>query len=163
MVVDGFFESVLKNIGAPVSTNNLSLLYTWAKYEGGDAQFNPLNTTQNANGATNFNSAGVKNYPDFKTGVEATAKTLQNKYYPELLDALKKNKPLNSWENNPAIVSNVRTWGTQNFASDLLESDVDWVMKNVSAKGLIIGIIALAGIGIILTLLFANKSEIESI
>jgi len=48
----------------------------WAAAEGGKASFNPLNTTLWRPGSTNYNSVGVKNYPSFDVGVEATASTL---------------------------------------------------------------------------------------
>jgi hypothetical protein len=47
--------------------------------EGGSALFNPLNCVMDMHvvGQTNYNSIGVKNYPDFETGMEATVRTIE--------------------------------------------------------------------------------------
>lgn len=119
---DAFFSAVLKGLNAPVTAENLEVLKTWSKYEEGDygkSKFNHLNTTQKAAGTTDFNSAGVKNYPDFETGVKATIQTLSNKYYPDILNALKENKGLKWFKKNKKITNQLRTWGTENFANQL--------------------------------------------
>lgn len=121
-----FFQSVLPLIGAPATQNNLSILNHWATFEGndyGESRYNPLNTTQSALGATIFNSAGVKNYPDFATGVNATAKTLNYNFYKNIVSALQHNAPLSWWQSNPGIHSDLRTWGTVNFAKDLEQNN----------------------------------------
>jgi hypothetical protein len=66
----------LKELGAPVTMANLHALVSWIQAEGGDASWNPLNTTLDADGATEYNWVGVKNYPDFATGITATVETL---------------------------------------------------------------------------------------
>ena len=57
----------------------------WARAEGGHAAYNPWNTTEPWPGATQYNTAGVKNYPTGAAGVAATVKTLTNGYYPGLV------------------------------------------------------------------------------
>lgn len=49
--------------------------------EGGTARYNPLNTTEPWPGATDYNDAGVKNYPTGADGIEATYLTLTNGHY----------------------------------------------------------------------------------
>lgn len=71
-----FAKLLLRKIGAPVTQRNLWALVSWMQAEGSEAKFNPLATTQDMPGATNFNSVGVKNYKSLEQGVEATAKTL---------------------------------------------------------------------------------------
>lgn len=61
----------------PSTPGNDNLLDAWAKAEGGTAGWNPLNTTYGMLGATDYNSAGVKNYPSPIHGISATAMTLQ--------------------------------------------------------------------------------------
>lgn len=119
MVPPLFFENVLTKLGAPVSHNNLAILNLWAKHEGGRAAFNPLNTTKNATGATAYNTAGVKNYPDFETGVNATAATLKLSYYAPIVSALKNDKSFSYWQGNGDIIHSINTWGTTNFAATL--------------------------------------------
>lgn len=48
----------------------------WMSLEGTSAKFNPLATKLSSKGASNFNSVGVKNYPTFTAGVNATYRTL---------------------------------------------------------------------------------------
>lgn len=84
-----FFESVLEGIDAPASDAHITGLAAWHKAEGGSATWNPLNTTQPASGATDYNSVGVKNYPNEAIGVSATIKTLVNGNYPKILEALR--------------------------------------------------------------------------
>lgn len=73
---EDFARLLLKEIGAPVTQRNLWALVSWMQAEGSIADFNPLATTQEMPGATNFNSVGVKNYRSLEEGVEATARTL---------------------------------------------------------------------------------------
>ena len=72
-----FAMAVLKGLGAPTTRENISAMLAWMQGEhaagkGGGAAFNPLNTTLNREGATNFNSVGVKNFTSWEQGVEAT-------------------------------------------------------------------------------------------
>jgi len=71
-----FARRLLDEIDAPVTQRNLWALVSWMQAEGSVAKFNPLATTQEMPGATNFNSVGVKHYKTLEQGVEATAKTL---------------------------------------------------------------------------------------
>lgn len=115
---DDFFKAVLKGLNVPVSDTNVTQLNNWQKHEGGKAHFNPLNTTKVMNsGETDYNSAGVKNYPDFKTGVDATIKTLKLSYYKSIVEALAKELP--TWKGNSGIVTALNTWGTTNYANSL--------------------------------------------
>jgi hypothetical protein len=84
-VHDQYYEDVLRLIGVQSTDQNLKACYAWQAAEGGSAAWNPWNTTQPAPGATNYNSAGVKSYPSAQVGYEATAKTLTNGRYAEIL------------------------------------------------------------------------------
>jgi hypothetical protein len=86
--MDGYYSAVLKMVGAPTTPANLAFMKAWQQAEGGDAT-NPFNTTQDAPGATNFNSVGVKRYPNATVGASATAKTLLNGRYANIIAALK--------------------------------------------------------------------------
>lgn len=97
--LDAFFNNVLLNLGLQPTSWRLDFLKTWSQYEtsGGTAgpSYNPLATTLNAQGATTYNSHGVKNYPDIPTGAMATALTLQHgtsenpNLYSPIIDTLK--------------------------------------------------------------------------
>jgi hypothetical protein len=78
---------------AKQSRSNYKLLHVWRECEGGNASYNPLNTTEPWPGATNYNSVGVKNYPTGKAGIQATYTTLVNGHYNGIVGGLKKGTP----------------------------------------------------------------------
>lgn len=88
-----FAASVLKGIGAPVTSQNIAGFVGWSKAEGGDnwQRNNPLNTTEPAGSSGSINSVGVRAYPNANAGIAATVKTLQNGHYGGILGALKSN------------------------------------------------------------------------
>ena len=69
-----FFTDVLKGLGVPVSQNNLIKLAAVARMEGRHGDYNPFNYIVGP--GTKLNSAGVRNYPDYATGVAQTVKLL---------------------------------------------------------------------------------------
>jgi hypothetical protein len=75
-----FAGALLDALGAPNNDSTLGFLVAWMAREGTSAANNPLATTEPAPGATDFNSVGVKNYPDEATGVQATVATLEGGY-----------------------------------------------------------------------------------
>lgn len=112
---EAFYHALLDALDAPKNDNNLHALRAWGECEGSAAQYNPLDTTQHEEGATEYNTFGdhgemhVWNYPDEATGVRATVTTLHNGYYPHLLAAFK--------DGSGKIVSGdarseMRVWGT---------------------------------------------------
>ena len=80
---------ILHGLGAPVTQANLTFLNAWTKAEGGSASNNPFNTTQQAPGASTYNSVGVRNYGSPQQGITATIQTLTNGKYGNILSALK--------------------------------------------------------------------------
>ena len=72
VTLNQFFTAVLKGLGVPVTANNLSKLGAVAAMEGHGGDYNPFNYVVGP--GTNFNSAGVKSYPDVMTGVAQTIK-----------------------------------------------------------------------------------------
>ncbi|PKK85639.1 MAG: hypothetical protein CVT48_04550, partial [Thermoplasmata archaeon HGW-Thermoplasmata-1] len=86
-----FFTGVLKELDIAPNGFALNALQIWAtKYENTKAQYNPLATTWTTGkpGETKFNNAGVKNYPDIETGIEATVKTLKLSHYTAVREML---------------------------------------------------------------------------
>lgn len=103
------FRLLLK-LRARQSRSNYKLLHIWAECEGGTAAFNPLNTTEPWPGATDYNSAGVKNYPSGPDGIQATYLTLVNGHYNGIVGGLRASV-------NPKTIvtkyaSEFDTWGT---------------------------------------------------
>jgi len=113
---DAFYRAILEGIGAPVTNNNMAYLYAWRQSEGGKAAFNPFNTTQKAEGATNYNSVGVKNYTSAEQGVAATVKTIINGRYESIINSLKMDKP--PMETAEALVAS--PWGTSGLIKKVI-------------------------------------------
>src|SRR4051812_28469417 len=77
--------ALLERLGFEATDANVRAIVSWEQAEGGHwqntATYNPLNTTQDAAGATSMNSVGVKAYTSWDQGLDATAQTLRNGYY----------------------------------------------------------------------------------
>jgi peptidoglycan hydrolase CwlO-like protein len=69
-------ERLLSRLGAPICQDNLIAVVAWESAEGTAAAYNPLATSHDVPGATDFNSVGVKNYPSLGDGIQATIDTL---------------------------------------------------------------------------------------
>jgi hypothetical protein len=112
-VITSFYSAILRAVGAPASVQNLQACNAWQDAEGGKARNNPWNTTQPMPGATDYNSAHVKNYPTATVGIEATARTLQNGRYPYILHWLREGS------NGLAVCRAVDAspWGTHSAAA----------------------------------------------
>ncbi len=83
-----FANDLLTRMGFPRSDENIRAISAWVRAEGTKAQFNPLATTRRAPNTTDFNSVGVKNYPSYEAGLDATVATLRNGRYANILAAL---------------------------------------------------------------------------
>ncbi len=70
-------RALLAEIGAPACQENRVLLVAWQAQESTGARFNPLATTHPMQGATDFNSVGVKNYVSPSQGLNAVRETLE--------------------------------------------------------------------------------------
>lgn len=122
MTREEYAKRLLDEIGAPSSDRNLEVMLSWMQAEGGSAKWNPLNTTLDRRGATNYNSVGVKNYVSAGQGVEATAYTLnygadRKLYgYDRIRDALRRNfRPRRTLRRVEAS-----EWGTGGLAKRVL-------------------------------------------
>jgi peptidoglycan hydrolase-like protein with peptidoglycan-binding domain len=116
---EDFYKAILTSLGANVTAEKLKFLKAWRQAEGGKAKNNPFNTTKamEVDGVTNYNSTGVKNYPDRQTGLAATVKTLQLPYYSELLTKLK-NDSITADE--LANTDDLSTWGTGDLVAKVI-------------------------------------------
>ena len=75
----------LKWIDKPLTNNNVQSMVVWAVSESSQAHWNIWDTTEDYPGATDYNSAGVKNYPDIDAGLNAFKATINNGRYPMIL------------------------------------------------------------------------------
>jgi hypothetical protein len=112
-----FYKAVLRGIGAPESDNNLRFFAAWRQAEGANALFNPFNTTQPMEGATNYNKARVKNYVSEEQGIAATVKTLTNGYYKDIVADLRADSPANKTAANH---TQLKVWGTGTLITKVL-------------------------------------------
>ena len=107
-----FFTDVLKGLGLPTSSTNLQNMLAWHKAEGGwtnnSATFNPLNTNRGKMYPA-MNSHNIRRYPSYNVGVKMTVATLRNGHYGQILDALKKQTPLERF----AQAVYASPWGTK--------------------------------------------------
>lgn len=105
----------------------LAFIVGWSKHEtntNSGARFNLLNTTLNGiEGSTNFNSVGVKNFPNYQSGLNATLITLKGGYYPHIEEGIRDNVESFFTDTPDAeIVKELHTWsGDENgYASGLV-------------------------------------------
>jgi hypothetical protein len=76
-------RAILGAMGAPQNQPNINSMASWISHETPwppVARFNPMNTTESAPGATDYNSVGVKNYTSWGQGIAATVATLTGGY-----------------------------------------------------------------------------------
>jgi len=109
-----FAVELLQRGGWPLTGSNVCAVVGWELAEGGhfvpgSSTFNPLNTSQSMLGDSVFNSHGVRNYPNWNTGLDATVKTLQLGYYDYVRLALMQG------DNALGVLQAVGTsvWGTK--------------------------------------------------
>lgn len=108
----------LTMIGAPVTPTNVGTIVKWEYGEsgGGGGRYNPLNTTQGGYGGTSINGPGVKDYPDYLSGLNATVQAFMSglsKYgYGNILNGLKAQDQAATFA---AIDSS--SWGTHDLPS----------------------------------------------
>lgn len=102
-------QAVLTAAGIPVTAANVALLSTMARGEGmplGD--FNWLATTSGQ--GTDINSVGVKAFSSSQAGVQATAQTLLNGNYSQMVKLMQSGASLSQMAQDPGVQANLRTW-----------------------------------------------------
>lgn len=107
----------LEALGMPVTPENMRAMNAWQQAEGTRARFNPLATTQNWDGATQFNSVGVKNFASYDDGLAANLKVINNGRYGNILAALRKGT--SAMEVAEAIKSS--PWGSGDLVAKILQ------------------------------------------
>ena len=77
LTYEAWARGFLAHVSAPACSENLVIVVTWETSESTSAAFNPLATTRDMPGATDFNSVGVKNFVSLRQGLDASRDTLQ--------------------------------------------------------------------------------------
>ena len=108
-----FLIDVLKGIGIGKPNNSqLKFMTAWRQHEGGKAAWNPFNTTLDKENSSKYNQVPVRNYPDRKTGLEATIQTLKNGKYDKVIKAINNIKQ-DSDIDTAMIAVNDSPWGSK--------------------------------------------------
>ena len=117
----GFYKAILRALGVRETPEKIKFLKAWRQGEGGMARNNPFNTSRDVPGEadTRYNSHGVRNYPDRKTGLDATVATLKLSYYKEIVDLLKKDTVT---AKELAYTPALKKWGTGEMVKKVLAS-----------------------------------------
>lgn len=110
--------------------DTIKWIAAWTAQENTKARYNPLATTQKWDGATDFNTVGVKNYPSPEIGIQATVKTLSYSFdgYQDIRDGIRTNNPEQAmdglfkapWGSNATSVQ--RIWLTTDVRNQQLPS-----------------------------------------
>ena len=109
---DKFCTDLLNYLKFPANRENLKFLKAWYLAENTQAKNNPFATTQPMPGATIFNYANVRNYATYQDGIKATADTILNGYYPNIIKALNTQQTALEKATDPKISNDFKTWGT---------------------------------------------------
>lgn len=109
-----FIVELLKAIGAPATANNIAFMNAWFRREGTSAAYNPMATTEKMPGSYDLpgNPAHVQQYTSLAEGVQATAKTLENGRYGDVLGALRAGTA-----NVNATYAGLHTWSGGGYSS----------------------------------------------
>ncbi len=133
-----FWGYVLNDLNAPTSSNNESILNSWASGESGapSAQngWNPLGTELGMPNSYNMNSAGVQGYPTLAEGAAATAQTLQSNYYSGIVQNLQNDAPASAYGSG-AAERGLEIWVSGPNASKPSMNDVNAVTGGSAASG----------------------------
>jgi hypothetical protein len=85
-----FARDLLARLGVPARPQAVVALVAWMAAENTAADWNPLATTMAAPGALTYNRTGVKRYPSYDAGLDATVRTLRLRWYAPIVDALRR-------------------------------------------------------------------------
>lgn len=107
-----FAQAVLNDLGVPDTPQNRSFIIGWSRAEGTAAKNNPLATTLALPGSVPLpgNSAGVQQYPTIAEGAQATAATIGNGRYPNIVAALRTGGAVAHSFGNTGVYSDLNTW-----------------------------------------------------
>jgi hypothetical protein len=131
----GYARRLFERLGIPWTLHNRRAIQAWMQSEGGEAWYNPLNTTLRQQYSWDYNSVGVQNYSYRDEGIDATVKTFYTKGqgYDRILSAFRNNAPARdtvriigetNWGTGGALMLEVLAWIAKN----------DWVLRYLEQK-----------------------------
>jgi hypothetical protein len=130
-----FINNLASKLGITLTPEKSRFFQAWRRAEGTNATYNPYatkwpgpnkTTWSKDPGMTQHNTVGVKRFSNIDAGVQATADTLNQSYYTNLMGQLKQD---NITADELAVNPNLRTWGTNASNPNLIKS----VLKAPSA------------------------------
>jgi hypothetical protein len=129
-----FGRECFKRVSVPANGKTLTFFVAWCAFENTQALNNPCATEERFGNSTDFNSAGVQNYPTWQDGVDAWVLTITNGFYNNLLKVLRKSTStpramLNALDNAP--------WGSHpnTVLYELVEKEYDKYNVEVPGSG----------------------------
>ena len=94
-----WYDDVIDALGLSITEDRAQVLALWARSEGMPADaFNWLAATDKRPGSTSYNSAGVQQYPSYNVGVQVVVDKLSSALYAPILDGLKANDALRTYD-----------------------------------------------------------------
>ena len=138
MTRGAFARKVLEALDAPVKTHNRRALQAQIQAKGGNAAFNPFNTTLKMPGSRDLpgNTAHVQEYVSAEQGIAATVKTLREPGhgYEAIVRALRKNLPAR--DTIEFIIDSA--WGTgEGHGADLLRTVLGELQRKETYLGVL--------------------------
>ncbi len=121
---DNFYKEILMGLSAPISEENLKFLYAWRQAEGGNAYYNPFNSTKKTKNSTAYNRNNgypVQNYTSRQEGIKATVDTLKLGYYNKIRNGLQKD--IGSLTIS-SYIDELTIWGTKDGIKKTLLSKI---------------------------------------
>lgn len=126
-------RDLLALLGAPGSLANVLALIAQIQAEGGNAAFNPLNTTLPMPGATDYNTVHVKNYTSYQQGLDATAHTLKQTNMQPLFNALTAGDSTTAYWRGLAV----SPWGTKPPGGMTIDAFLNDIRRHWMARAMI--------------------------
>lgn len=119
-------RDLLAKLGVPGNINNAVAVIAQIQAEGGEARFNPLNTTLPMPGATDYNGVHVKNYTSYAQGLDATVRTLRQANMAKLLAALKRGDSSRGYW----VALGTSPWGTHPPGGSSIDAFLDDIRRH---------------------------------
>lgn len=125
-------RDLLEALDVPGSLENFVAVIAQIQAEGGQAKFNPLNTTLRALGSQDYNAVHVQSYASYSSGLAATASTLKQANMAKLLSALKLGSSAHAYWAALAV----SPWGTKPPGGMAIDAFLDDTRRHWSDRAM---------------------------
>lgn len=123
---------ILPRLAVPGTLDNVLALVAQMQAEGGEALFNPLNTTLRMTGSKDYNSVHVQSYKSYEQGMDATVQTLRQTNMAKLYSALKLGSSAHAYWAALAV----SPWGTKPPGDMTIDAFLDDVRRHWTARAM---------------------------